>query len=236
MTAHLDLLTSVPAFQIFWVFNMVQDFSFGLAKLSVLFFYRRIFSTPVFKGLTTTLMAIVSIWSVGFFFAYLFRCGTNFWALWAPLEDLIKYCYTSTPMFYALGISDVVTDVLILILPFFWVRAFILPRSPFTSEYVLLMSKIDLETEHDSRQEAGRLRCLPPRRYVRLPAAIPTITRLTRDPWFSEIATGIVRLVIYIKQATSTSTLVEGGGTVSNPMLTTMDLKTPTRTQTESAI
>lgn len=45
----------------------------------------------------------------------------QFWALWAPLEDLIAYCYTSTPMFYALGISDVITDLLILILPFFWV-------------------------------------------------------------------------------------------------------------------
>ncbi|KUI73105.1 hypothetical protein VM1G_09143 [Cytospora mali] len=110
---------------IFWVFNMVQDLSFGLAKLSVLFFYRRIFSTPIFKGLNTTLMVIVSILSVGFFFAYLFRCGTNFWALWAPLEDLIKYCYTSTPMFYALGISDVITDVFVLSLPFFWVSLLI---------------------------------------------------------------------------------------------------------------
>ncbi|KUI62063.1 hypothetical protein VP1G_11353 [Cytospora mali] len=35
---------------------MVQGLSFGLVKLSVLFFYRRIFSTPAFKGLNTALM------------------------------------------------------------------------------------------------------------------------------------------------------------------------------------
>lgn len=67
----------------------------------------------------------MSIWSIGFFFAYVFRCGTNFWALWAPLEDLEKYCYTSTPMFQALGISDVITDFLILSLPFYWVSLII---------------------------------------------------------------------------------------------------------------
>lgn len=101
---------------------MVQDISFGLAKLSVLFFYRRIFSTRTFKLVNTCLMATVVVWSISFFVAYLFRCGTNFWALWAPLQYLLDYCYDSTPMFYTLAITDVVTDVLILSLPFFWVR------------------------------------------------------------------------------------------------------------------
>lgn len=107
--------------QLFWAFNLVQEFSFGLAKLSVLFFYRRIFVSPVFKAINTALMVIVSVWSVGFFFAYMFRCGTNFWALWAPLKDLLKYCYKSTPYFYAMCVSDVATDVFILSLPIFWV-------------------------------------------------------------------------------------------------------------------
>jgi hypothetical protein len=100
---------------------MVQDLSFGLVKLSVLFFYRRVFISSLFKAINTALMVVVSIWSVGFFFAYMFRCGTNFWALWAPLKDLLKYCYKSTPLFYAMCVSDVITDVLILSLPLFWV-------------------------------------------------------------------------------------------------------------------
>lgn len=111
----------MPDVQLFWAFNLVQEFSFGLAKLSVLFFYRRIFPSQVFRAINTTLMVIVSVWTISFFFAYTFRCGTNFWALWAPLKDLLKYCYKSTPYFYAMCVSDVATDVFILSLPIFWV-------------------------------------------------------------------------------------------------------------------
>lgn len=38
----------------------------------------------------------------------------------APLEDLLAHCYTSTPMFQAFTISDVITDVLILAIPIYW--------------------------------------------------------------------------------------------------------------------
>jgi hypothetical protein len=107
--------------KIFWIFIMVQDLAFGLAKLSVLYFYRRIFHSPTFHILTSILIGVVGVWTVGFFFAYMFRCGTEFWALWAPLKDLIEHCYDSTPMFKALAVSDVVTDVLILSLPLYWI-------------------------------------------------------------------------------------------------------------------
>jgi hypothetical protein len=111
----------VLGMQTFWVFMLVQDMAFGLAKLSVLFFYRRIFFTRTFKALSMALIVLVIMWSLGFFSAYLFRCGTHFWALWAPLIYLVQYCYDSAPMFQALGVSDVVTDILILSLPLFWV-------------------------------------------------------------------------------------------------------------------
>jgi hypothetical protein len=65
------------------------------------------------------MIAIVIIWTFGFFFAILFRCGTQFWALWAPLKYLLANCYMSTPMFQAFTISDVVTDSLILALPLY---------------------------------------------------------------------------------------------------------------------
>jgi hypothetical protein len=107
--------------QIFYAFILVQCIAFGLAKLSILFFYRRIFFTKTFKIATSVMIGIVSIWSIGFFFAYVFRCGTHFWALWAPLMYLLEYCYDSKPFFYTLAISDVITDFIILSLPFFWV-------------------------------------------------------------------------------------------------------------------
>lgn len=100
---------------------MVQDLSFGLAKLSILTFYRRIIPTQKFDIINKSLAVVVVLWSVGFFFAYLFRCGTQFWALWAPLHYVLEHCYDSTSMFHAMAISDVVTDFFILSLPFFWV-------------------------------------------------------------------------------------------------------------------
>ncbi len=123
VTIVLDFTDSTfPAVQIFYVFMIVQSLSFGLAKLSVLYFYRRIFPSETFRVLNMGLVVLVVIWTVAFFFANVFRCGINFWARWAPVEALKEYCYDSTPMFYTLAIADVVTDGLILSLPMFWVR------------------------------------------------------------------------------------------------------------------
>ncbi|OTB01691.1 hypothetical protein M426DRAFT_14305 [Hypoxylon sp. CI-4A] len=115
-TNDAEILTE----KIFWAFDLVQCFAFGTAKLSVLFFYRRIFYGRVFNTISIIGVAIIVVWTLGFFFAILFRCGTQFWALWAPLKFLLANCYPSTPMFQAFSISDVITDVLILAIPVYW--------------------------------------------------------------------------------------------------------------------
>ncbi|KAI2628677.1 hypothetical protein GGR54DRAFT_628507 [Hypoxylon sp. NC1633] len=113
VTNDAEVLTE----KIFWAFELVQCFAFGTAKLSVLFFYRRIFLGKVFSILSMILITFVLIWTFGFFFAILFRCGTNFRALWSPLKYIMANCHAGTPMFQAFSISDVITDSLILILP-----------------------------------------------------------------------------------------------------------------------
>lgn len=100
---------------------MIQALAFGFVKLSILYFYRRIFTSRTFGILSYLLIGTVVVWMVGFFFAYMFRCGTQFWALWAPLMYLLEYCYDSKPMFYTLCISDVITDFFILSLPWYWI-------------------------------------------------------------------------------------------------------------------
>ncbi|KAI3323419.1 hypothetical protein HD806DRAFT_85811 [Xylariaceae sp. AK1471] len=107
--------------KIFWSLVIVQDLAFGLAKLSVLYLYRRIFVTPLFNLLSMTLIILIGIWTIGFFFAYVFSCGTRFWANWAPLAIFLENCFDTTPYFYALAISDVLTDGLILALPYYWI-------------------------------------------------------------------------------------------------------------------
>ncbi|KAI1321388.1 hypothetical protein F5Y16DRAFT_70421 [Xylariaceae sp. FL0255] len=107
--------------KIFWAFVLVQVWAFGLAKLSVLYLYRRIFATPVFRLLSMLAIIFVGIWTLGFFFSYLFSCGTRFWANWSPLFVLLEDCFDTTPYFFALAITDVITDVIILALPYYWI-------------------------------------------------------------------------------------------------------------------
>lgn len=68
-----------------------------------------------------TMIAIVIVWIVSFFFAVLFRCGTSYWAYWSTLQALLSHCNSSTKNFQAFSISDVTTDGLILLLPMYWV-------------------------------------------------------------------------------------------------------------------
>lgn len=89
----------------------------------MLFFYRRIFRGKAFDIITSTLIGFVIVWILSFFFAILFRCGTNFWSLWAPLEYLIANCYNIAPVFEAFTVTDVITDGLILTIPIYYVSA-----------------------------------------------------------------------------------------------------------------
>ncbi|KAI2629786.1 hypothetical protein GGR54DRAFT_650075 [Hypoxylon sp. NC1633] len=143
VTDDAEILTE----KLFFAFILTQAIGFGLVKLSVLYFYRRIFLTRTFKTLTTIIIVIVGVWSIGFFVAYLFRCGTNFWALWAPLMYLVQYCYDSKPLFYSLAISDVITDVIILSLPLFWVwRLQMSTAQRFAVSGVFLLGAIEIAT------------------------------------------------------------------------------------------
>ena len=83
----------------------------------MLCFYRRIFRGQVFDICSKILIGIVSFWTLSFFFTILFECGTNFWALWSTLNNLITHCLNEVMALKALTISDVITDGLILAMP-----------------------------------------------------------------------------------------------------------------------
>ena len=101
-------------------FQLVQIVALGLVKLSVLFFYRRIFSVNVaykpFDIATRLMIWIIILWTVSFFFAFLFDCGTHVDAQWTTLENLVQYC-DSLNSEIAFAVSDMICDLLILILP-----------------------------------------------------------------------------------------------------------------------
>ncbi|KAI4146133.1 MAG: hypothetical protein LQ340_006034 [Diploschistes diacapsis] len=94
---------------------LTQIVTFSCTKLSVIFFYRRIFVGIVFNIASWTLITIVLLWSVGYFFANLFECKP-IEANWVA-NGVSSTCVDELTMYISESWTDVFTDVLILSLP-----------------------------------------------------------------------------------------------------------------------
>lgn len=98
----------------------MQVLALGFVKLSILYFYRRIFCVvkgDIFDWINKIVVVITIAWSVSFFFAILFSCGTSFYAQWGSIEDTMKHCKIGMPLQNGYGISDFILDVFVLIMP-----------------------------------------------------------------------------------------------------------------------
>ncbi|QSZ32401.1 hypothetical protein DSL72_001975 [Monilinia vaccinii-corymbosi] len=107
----------ITPIKIKYAFNLLQMIAFGAVKLSVLFFYRRIFRGTIFDIASWTMIGVVIIWTFGFFFTMMFECRTEFWAFWSTLSDLLTHCLDDVKFQRVLSVSDVVSDILILLIP-----------------------------------------------------------------------------------------------------------------------
>jgi len=97
-------------------------FAFGLIKLSILFFYRKIFCSTginksVFDKITKAAIAFIIAWTVAFGFGAIFLCKTEPSAAWGPLATIEVECVAQLPFLEGFAISDFITDSIILILP-----------------------------------------------------------------------------------------------------------------------
>ena len=90
--------------------------AFGFTKLSVLFFYKRVFRGKTFDVFLWAMWALVFVWVVGFFFAEVLQCipfSVNF----RNYGNLPGQCIDVNRMVLAQAWSDVVTNVMIIVLP-----------------------------------------------------------------------------------------------------------------------
>lgn len=121
------------------------------------------------------MIAIVITWMLSFFLAILFECGTNYWALWSTLEIFLAHCVDGTKIIKAFSISDVITDVLILSMPIYWVS---------TSCFELIVgiySVSDLESAYALVEKDYCYRQFSPRSAVRvLDCSFSTSLKLKR--------------------------------------------------------
>lgn len=90
----------------------------GLLKLSICFFYRRVFRGPKFNTVSRIAIVIVILWIVVFTVTYAAACGTYWDARWASMLINTQRCEIHTfNLLLAYAISDVVLDLAILVIP-----------------------------------------------------------------------------------------------------------------------
>ena len=89
---------------------------FGFTKLSVLLFYKRVFRGNTFNAAVWTMIGIVFVWTVSFFFANLLQCYP-IWINWNASGAQADQCIKTNAMYLAQAWTDVLTDIMILSLP-----------------------------------------------------------------------------------------------------------------------
>ncbi|KAI9697142.1 MAG: hypothetical protein M1820_007877 [Bogoriella megaspora] len=106
-----------------YINTVIEKPAFGFIKLSVLFFYRRIFSVRHhFRLFNTILIWLVAAWTLAFFWTEVFVCGTDFTVQWKNRKTAPQHCIDHGTELLVFGITDLVGDIIIVVMPFFCLR------------------------------------------------------------------------------------------------------------------
>ena len=101
-----------------YAFQITEKIAFGLIKLSIVFLWRRIFGhIRAFNIGSWVLIVILAAWSLAFFFATIFQCAPHEDYNWAPLTVFLTDCSNTFDMVTVFAASDILTDLIIIIIP-----------------------------------------------------------------------------------------------------------------------
>ncbi|POS70126.1 integral membrane protein [Diaporthe helianthi] len=100
-----------------YTFHVLGTIGLGVIKLSVLFFYRRVFAIRAFYIVNNIFIGLTVAWTVAITFALAFQCYPIhlFWDLFE--SEYAEHCVNVTQLYIAVAISDMVLDILIFLLP-----------------------------------------------------------------------------------------------------------------------
>ena len=68
-------------------------------------------------------LGLILVWGIGYFFSFLFVCKTHPTAYWTTLAREKQLCVNSVILHNSYGVSDLILDVMIILLPVPWVSA-----------------------------------------------------------------------------------------------------------------
>jgi len=101
-----------------YIISFLGTLTIGFTKLSVLLLYRRLFSRVVwFRYLVDGGLVIIAIWTIAFSFSLLFQCHPVSYAWRVPEFLLGPYCFQFLKFYVALPVTDIITDILIVMMP-----------------------------------------------------------------------------------------------------------------------
>ncbi|KAI0175042.1 hypothetical protein BJ166DRAFT_513461 [Pestalotiopsis sp. NC0098] len=114
-----------------WCMIVIEKPAFGFIKLSILFFYRRIFGIwPNVRRLNTALISLVAAWTLAFLVADLLLCGIHPELNWAyDQRDARRGCGNKGALLLSFAATSVATDAILVVLPFFYIRRLQMPKS-----------------------------------------------------------------------------------------------------------
>ncbi|QKX61575.1 uncharacterized protein TRUGW13939_08727 [Talaromyces rugulosus] len=101
-------------------YQLLMIVAYGFIKLSLVFFYRRLFFVikwSTFDIVSLAYIAIICMWTLAFFLLFLFACKSKIYLHWAPLSDVENQCGDPLAPELGLVISDLITDLMVLALP-----------------------------------------------------------------------------------------------------------------------
>ena len=124
----------LPDGKVMFVLQIMHTCAMPVIKASILAFYWRVFVTPAnsqrsFKLAIWTIATYVVLWWISIFFATLFQCHpiSDNWGT-SPLQ--LPGCPSNiTIMYETAALTNVISDIAILALPFFPMRKIQLPRA-----------------------------------------------------------------------------------------------------------
>lgn len=115
---------AILAHKVDFAMIVIEKIAFGTIKLSLLFFYRRIFGVwPSFRWLNIWLVGFVVAWTLSFAFADLFLCESHIELQWALDQTRARHgCGDKGALLIAFAATSILTDVLVLGLPLLYIR------------------------------------------------------------------------------------------------------------------
>ena len=118
----LSLSTHTNITQIEFFSYIIRELAIGMTKLSVLFFYRRVFCSRVFSLINWIVITLVALWTVAFTLSDVFLCRARIdlnWALPATSQAAQEkhICGNGKTQAIPKAVSDVALDLAIIAIP-----------------------------------------------------------------------------------------------------------------------